>query len=329
MPKVLTLHRFYIVRAVILLALAGTNYSYLLSQTVDIDSGEIRLCSYAGKNNKVLSNFAITNSNKTETDKPLAELLFYPQFRFKNSRLDRIYLLQLNVNPTLHLRLWKGAAVTAQVIFPIYNDYSNDESKIRPGFLTLSQILELPAGIKMMATAGNFNMQRAGGDLKLYREVGSRAGVYAQAGITYWSIPFFDSWTTSQNNRFNWRFGANYMMESSRILLNANVSQYLENDIALRGEIIRYFKNATVGFYVQTLQHEGYFLNGGFFFTISLPPRKRSNSKNFIIAPSQDFSLDYVARPYPTRGVYYRTSPAENSSHNFFNNFLLNKKTKY
>ena len=227
------------------------------------------------------------------------------------------------------MRLWKGAAVTAQVIFPIYNEYSSDESKIRPGFLTLSQILELPAGINMMATAGNFNMQRAGGDIKLYRAVGGRAGVYAQAGITYWSVPFFDSWTTSQNNRFNWRFGANYMVESSKILLNANVSQYLENDIALRGEIIRYFKNATVGFYVQTLQHEGYFLNGGFFFTISLPPRKRSNSRNFIIAPSQDFSLEYVARPYPTRGVYYRTSPAENSSHNFFNNFLINKKTHY
>lgn len=261
-------------------------------------------------------------------DEPTIMLQLYPQFSFRNSRLDRFYRSQLNINPTLHLQLWRGAEATAQVIIPLYNDYSTEESRIRPGFLTLSQQLDLPAGIRMMATVGNFSTQRTGGDLKLFRLLAPNLGMYAQAGLTYWTFPLFDRWISFQSHRISWRFGGNYFLESAGLLFNANVSQYLDNDIALRGEVVRYFKKASVGFYLQTLQYEGYSLNGGFFFAIALPAKKRSITRNFIVGAGDDFSLEYVARPYAARGVYYRTSPAENSSHNFFNNFLLNRYDK-
>lgn len=255
--------------------------------------------------------------------KPAINLRVYPQFSFRNSRLDRFYRTQLNLNPTLHMQLWKGAEATAQVIIPLYNDYSIEEGKIRPGFLTLSQKVDLPAGIRMMTTLGHFSTQRTGGDVKLFRLLAPNLGMYAQAGLTYWTFPLFDRWINFQSHRVSWRFGGNYFLESAGLLFNANIAQYLDNDIALRGEVVRFFKKAYVGFYLQTLQYEGYSLNGGFFFTIALPDRRKSITRNIDIAPADDFSLEYVARPYSARGVFYRTSPAENSSHNFFNNFLF------
>lgn len=329
MLKAKSIDMFDVLRAIMLLFLSVLSIPAFATGESNLTHVSDKDSLTYGSGELVLSNDVITKGENAPGGYPVAELLFYPQFRFKNSRLDRFYLVQLNVNPALHLRLWKGAVATAQVIFPIHNEYSTDESKIRPGVLTLSQTLKLPVGIHMLSTVGNFTTQRVGGDIKLYRLVAPNAGVYAQSGLTYWTLPFFDRWIVSEDYKVNWRVGANYFLESSNLLFNANVSKNLGSDITLRGEVIRYFKNASVGFYLQTLQYEGYALNGGFFFAIELSPRNRSGKRKFIMAPSKDFSLEYVARPYSTRGVFYRTSPAENSSHNFFNNFLLGEQTFY
>jgi hypothetical protein len=274
--------------------------------------------------NKVLSNNWITQEYNLGDDNWQLDLLFYPQFRFKNARLDRIYLLQLNINPALKFNLWRGAVATAQLILPVHNDFSTDENRVRPGFLTFSQHLSLPGGVSALISLGNFNMQRAGADIKVYKKIFRNAGIYAQAGYTYWSLPFLDSWTISKSGKTNWRVGANYFFDKANILINGNISKYLQDDIAARGEIIRFFKNSSVGFYIQTLQYEGYSLNGGFFFTINLPPRNRNWKKRLNIYPAKRFSMEYVARPYPLRGIFYQTSPDENSSFNFFNKNLIN-----
>jgi len=120
------------------------------------------------------------------------DILFYPIFRFKNSVLNKMYLLQLNINPTIEMSLWKGASVTAQVIFPVVNDYSTEEGKIRPGYLTFSQQFRLPYNVFAKATVGNFSMFRGGVDFKLFRPIGKRIGVYGQISYTAYSLPMFD-----------------------------------------------------------------------------------------------------------------------------------------
>lgn len=256
-----------------------------------------------------------------------ANILFYPQFRFKNAVLNKMYKVQANINPTLHLNLWKGASITSQFIIPIYNDFSTNESRVRPSYLTVNQKFLLPGNFRFLATAGNFTNQRAGIDLKIFKNISSKLGAYGQIGLTGWSLLQLDSWIFSDLNQINWRVGVNYSIDSKNVLLNFNVSQYLADDIAARGEIIRYFKNASIGFYVQTLQYDEYSVNGGFFFTISLPPRNRGSrsqqKRRVRVSTSEYFSLEYVARPYVNRGVLYRTAPDENSSYNFFNRSLL------
>lgn len=253
------------------------------------------------------------------------DILFYPQFRFRNTTLARIYLFQININPTIETSLWKGSKLTAQVIIPLLNEYSLEESKIRPGFLTISQDFKIPWNIFGRLTIGNFNQFRAGADLKLFRPVGERLGVYAQAGVTAMSIPLFDSWYYSDFNRFTWRAGTNYFHDKWNLMLNVSVGRYLANDYSFRGDIVRYFKNASVGFYLQTIDIEDFPINGGFFFSAALPPHRHKRNKTVRISTASHFNLEYLARPYSSEGRMYQSSPDESSSENFFNRMRLNQ----
>lgn len=253
------------------------------------------------------------------------DLNFYPVFRFKNSRLDVMYLLQFNINPTLEVSLWRGAKATAQIIFPVVNDYSVEEGKIRPGFMTLSQQFRLPFNVYSMVTVGNFNMFRAGADLKLYKSLSKKIGVFAQMSYTAYSVPMFDDWLYSDFNTFTWKVGANYVYKPLKMILSASVGKYLGNDISVRGEVTRYFKNAAVGFYVQSMDIPDYPINGGFFFAISLPPYKHNRNKFVRVSAGDYFPLEYIARPYTSHGRYFTTSPDENSSYNFFNRIHLSQ----
>ena len=251
------------------------------------------------------------------------DLKFYPVFRFKNARLDVMYLLQFNINPTMELSLWRGAKVTAQIVFPVVNDYSVEEGKIRPGFITLSQQFRLPSNIYANLTIGNFNTFRGGVDLKMYKSVSRKIGIYAQASYTSYSFPMFNDWLYSGFDKFTWKVGANYVYKPLKIIFNASVQKFLANDISVRGEVTRYFKNSAVGFYIQSMAIPDYPVNGGFFFAFSLPPYKHNRNKFVKVTSGDYFSMEYIARPYGEYGRYFTTSPDENSSYNFFNRIHL------
>ncbi|MBP1671430.1 MAG: hypothetical protein H6Q22_1002 [Bacteroidetes bacterium] len=253
------------------------------------------------------------------------DILFYPIFRFKNSVLNRMYLVQFNINPAIEMSLWRGASITAQVIFPLVNDYSTEEGKIRPGYLTFSQQFRLPYNIFAKATVGNFSMFRAGGDLKLFRPIGKRIGIYGQLSYTAYSVPLFNDWYYNDFDKFTWKIGANYFVKPWNLMFNFNVAKYLGNDVSFRGEITRHFKNASVGFYVQTMAIEEFPVNGGFFFAIALPPYKQFRNKFVRVSTGNYFPFEYIARPYTDYGRYFTTSPDENSSDNFFTKMRLNQ----
>ncbi|MDP3436032.1 MAG: hypothetical protein Q8S04_02190, partial [Bacteroidales bacterium] len=173
----------------------------------------------------VLSNIDGKKGQFYNESKWRADLKFYPQFRFKNSRFDRMYVLQLNLNPTLELSMWRGALLTAQIILPVYDEYSNEESRVRPGFFTFSQQLRIPGNIHLLATVGNFNMFRTGADLKIFKPISKSVGIYGQIGVTGWSLPLFDKWLFYDFGQVSWRFGTNYSLPSKNILFNLNLTQ--------------------------------------------------------------------------------------------------------
>ena len=59
------------------------------------------------------------------------------------------------LNP--EISLWKGSRLTAQVIFPVYNDgYNGAMKNIRWGYLTLDQSVRLPYNVWLKTVVGVF-----------------------------------------------------------------------------------------------------------------------------------------------------------------------------
>lgn len=202
------------------------------------------------------------------------DLILYPQFRFRNSRLDVMYEVQINLNPTLEVNLWRGSKLTAQLIVPILNEFYKEESRVRPGYLTLSQRFRLPANVLAKATFGNFSMNRWGADLKLFKPVGRHFGIYAEAGLTGISYLYFDGWSYAPMSKWTWMAGGNYLWNRFDLMFDVSAARYLGDDIGATAKVTRYFRRAAVGFYVQKTQKVDY--NGGF---ISLWRFLRTGSK--------------------------------------------------
>ena len=259
------------------------------------------------------------------------DLILYPQFRFRNSRLDVMYEVQINLNPTLEVNLWRGSKLTAQLIVPILNEFYKEESRVRPGYLTLSQRFRLPANVLAKATFGNFSMNRWGADLKLFKPVGRHFGIYAEAGLTGISYLYFDGWSYAPMSKGTWMAGGNYLWNRFDLMFDVSAARYLGDDIGATAKVTRYFRRAAVGFYVQKTQKVDY--NGGFYFALALPPYRIKRRRPVRVAPSRYFEMVYNAKAYLHYGRNYETSPDDNCAENFFNatryNQIINNYTNH
>lgn len=72
--------------------------------------------------------------------------MIYPEVKLANSSLDRLYTYYINLAPAVEMALWKGAELTAQVVFPLATNLQGQYKKIRPGVIALSQEFYLGKG---------------------------------------------------------------------------------------------------------------------------------------------------------------------------------------
>ncbi|MGL4292287.1 MAG: hypothetical protein ACRCSQ_01705, partial [Bacteroidales bacterium] len=125
-------------------------------------------------------------------------LTAFPVFILNNSRTDVIFRLTAGLAPTLQMQLWKGANVTAQIIFPIYNSLDNQFDYIRPGIIALTQRLKIKNNWSIMGSIGNFTNQRAGIHATTRYDLPSgRWGVALDAGLTGSSTTWDGKWQFS------------------------------------------------------------------------------------------------------------------------------------
>lgn len=65
------------------------------------------------------------------------------------------------------MALWKGAELTAQVVFPVATNLKGQYKKIRPGVIALSQEFCFGKGFLGRVTAGNFTNNRMGAQAEM------------------------------------------------------------------------------------------------------------------------------------------------------------------
>jgi hypothetical protein len=206
------------------------------------------------------------------------------------------------------------------MVIPVYNDgYGDDASKVHFGFITLQQTARLPYNLWLTGTVGMFNAGRYGGDIKLLHvlKADPRFSFEGRIGLTatyQWQGFDFHYGTKT---RMTWSLGANYYWPRYNIQASIKAEQYLLGDKAVRVDLIRHFRYASIGFYamkgVQSNWTGKVRANGGFRFQVALPPYKYKR-KGYIprILPSRNMGIAYNAgnEQYYYKG--YRANAGEN-----------------
>lgn len=255
-----------------------------------------------------------------------ADIVIYPELLFRNIKLDRVYDVVVNISPALEISLWKGMLFTGQVVFPIVNQYGERYSTIRPGFVTVSQAFRLPGTWFARATVGAFGEERWGGDLRVFHPFkGDRFAVRGDISLT--GPSGFDSfvWHYGDINRASWSVGGEYYYPRFDLQMSVSAGRFLGGDYGARVDVARHFKYSSVGFYAQKSNKSSVTgsVNGGFYFTIALPPYKNRRGKVGRVTTADYFGITYNAGADYMYGRRLSVSPAQNvSQYNFNPHFL-------
>ncbi|WP_455668826.1 hypothetical protein [Phocaeicola sp.] len=263
------------------------------------------------------SNHKVTNSSFGKVD-----IVIYPEVKLENSGWDALYTYYVNLAPAVEMPLWKGAELTAQVIFPIATNLNGQYKKIRPGVMTLSQEFYWGKTFTGRLVAGNFTNNRMGVQAEMkWCASNGRVELGAVAGGTIQSIiTNNEGWYLSRKKRMNAAVKASVYEPRFNLQFDVQASRYLYGDYGLRGDCTRHFGEYAIGVYGMYVDGE---LNGGFHFAIPLPGKKWAKNRGVRIRQADYFAMEYSMTTwgkYADRnmGKTYKTRPDENRSNRFF-----------
>lgn len=83
--------------------------------------------------------------------------------------------------------------------------------------------------------------------------------------------------------------------------------EILAGDIGVRADMTRHFKRTSIGFYVMKNDRDN--VDGGFHFSILIPPMKLKRGRHIRVAPAKYFNLEYKAADCSTTGDRTRRCP--------------------
>lgn len=248
------------------------------------------------------------------------DVVLYPELFLQNSWLDRIYGTAINLSPALEMTLWKGALLTAQAVFPVYTNMTDEKKYIRAGVMTLSQEFALPGGWRGRLAAGNFTANRMGVDLALrYRPSHGRWLVGAEAGLTGSSTWYGGHWRVSKWKRLSGMVWGRYNESRYGLQVDLAAVRMVYGDMGARLDVRRHFGEVTVGLYGMLTEGE---VNGGFRFSFPIPGTKRARRRAVRFRLPEYFGYEYRARHTVTPDgllldYTYETRPDHNDSREY------------
>ena len=268
---------------------------------------------------------SFTRGKKINSSLYKVDIVVYPELSLKNLVITQVYQVLFNISPAIEVSLWKGMKLTAQVVFPVYNDgYGTRAGKIHPGFLTIQQSARLPYNIWGTLTLGMFNAGRYGGDLHLFHPFkNERFSIEGRIGLT--STYYWDKFELvyGTKKRLTWNIGGSFYWPRYNIQMSAKLEQFLLGERGVRVDIIRHFRYCSVGFYA--MKADGIRANGGFRFQVALPPYRYKRC-GYIpkVTPSKNMGLAYNAGNEQYYYKSFRSNPGENiMQSNSFNPYFI------
>ncbi|MGL5681986.1 MAG: hypothetical protein ACRDDZ_02890 [Marinifilaceae bacterium] len=237
------------------------------------------------------------------------DFVFFPQIGIRNQKFHKVYDVVVNINPAIEVVPWKGALITAEVIIPVVNQYGPTYDEIRPGILTLSQRFRFE-NIFGNFTIGNFNQNRWGADLYLFRPFKTpalnRFALSGRLGFTGYSQFFEGEWNGSLPDLWTGSIGLHYFNKRYNSELIVRAISYIDTDKGIRADIIRHFKHVSIGLYA--MRNNANSIDGGFHFAIMLPPYKTKKHRAVNVNTTDYFDFELQAAGLFKQGKEYKTS---------------------
>lgn len=236
------------------------------------------------------------------------DLPVIPNWSAKFGDFDNPVESNINLIPELNSTLARGLTVKAQLIIPVQNDFFfvAERETVRPGNITLNQFASLDDNFYLNLTAGFFNKNRAGVDFEIKKlfgegkfEIGANVGYTGYYSFTGIQTEFYD-----KQKYLTAIFNAQYRYNPYDLVARFEIGNFLYNVLTARFEVLRQFGQVKIGFFAFATKDD---YDGGFRFSIPIPPRKYTKLRIFRVRPSKAFAWEYRAKGFPQNGVKYQT----------------------
>ncbi len=253
------------------------------------------------------------------------DVVIYPELSLRNLVITQVYQVLFNLSPAIEVSLWKGMTLTAQMVIPVYNDgfemlseaVHNVYDRVHPGCVSLTQTVRLPFNTWATLSGGHFISNRYGIDFAVRHVLKADERFSFEGRVGYTGACYWDGFTCYFDSRkvWTWQLGANFFWPRYNVQASVKLSQYIQGEKALRCEMIRHFRYASIGFYAE--KGRDIKANGGFRFQIALPPY-RYKRKGYIprVTPAKNFGMGYNASNERNYYKMYRTVPSDNIMQN-------------
>ncbi|MGL5786341.1 MAG: YjbH domain-containing protein [Bacteroidales bacterium] len=235
----------------------------------------------------------LRSSTRTAPAAGRTDLVVYPHFRIQNVSLDKIWELQLGLDPAVELQLWKGASFVGQVQIPIYNDIMDREARyVRTGVVALTQEFAFRKGWSLHLGGGLFTNKRQGILSKVsYVTPGGALQAAFQLGLTgaiYWDNGKCTAYSWSKINAIG---SLSYFTNWQSLELKVQGGRYVYGDYGVRFDLLRRFKNVGIGLFATYIAGDG---SCGFNFSVPIGLRyyKRKGYLRAMTAPYYAFEFN-------------------------------------
>ncbi len=261
------------------------------------------------------------------------DFVVYPQFSFMNLVITQVYQSIFQISPAVEVSLWPGMKLTGMVQIPVWNDgYSTLDDFVHPSVITVSQRFRDPWNLKMFGkiTVGIFSNNRNGVALEMFHpfinEKFSLECKLGYLGLGYWNkfLYHFDV-----PDEFYWSVTANYWWKAARTNISLSAEKFLYGDKGLRAEVVRHFRYCSIGLYGEKGFLSDAQFNGGFRFSVALPPYRSNRCRSLPRVVLGSMGLSYNANNEQYFYNQYKTEASDNiMEHNGFNPYLIDSELR-
>lgn len=233
----------------------------------------------------------IEKSKSENSSKLKVDVIVHPQVKARFGNFEKIGETQINLAPELKSSLWKGMSFSSQIVFPLHNELDSIGDYVRPGLVTVNQLIRLPFNSFASGTLGYFSDKRYGADLEIKNYL-LNGKVSLGFNFGYTGMAFYQKgiWHYSNETTVTSLASASYRYAPLDLSLKISYGRYLQKDKGVRLEINRQFGETEIGFFCSRTSLSN---NGGFYFSIPLFPAKFWKIKTVRVRPAESFPWEY------------------------------------